>query len=214
MIKKILLITLMLILTTACGPASGSGIPQAWFDQPLNGASFPLAPVEITIHATDPGGISQVQFFVNGDLVETILNQFADTPLAIFTTVWVPSAPGKYALQVRAQSNAGSWSERVETIILILGDRSEGDASQSATEQADQSSPTWTMTPSLETPTSTFTETPRVIPSSTPTYIRPSLTPTFTPTTYVRPSLTPTTPYFRPSLTPIRCIPSRGVICP
>jgi hypothetical protein len=205
MIKNILLASMILILITSCGPVTS--VPSVWFDQPLTGASFPLVPIEITIHATDPGGISQVQLFMNGDPLETIPNQFADIPLAIFTSVRVPPAPGKYSLQVAARSNAGSWSELVETIILILGDRSDGETSQPATEQVEQSSPTWTMTPSLEPPTSTFTVTPRVILSATPTYIRPSLTPT---PTYVRPSLTPTPTYFRPSLTPTNtCDPSR-----
>jgi len=199
MIKKNFLASMILILITACGPASAGGSPKAWFDQPLSGSSFPLGPVEITIHATDPGGISQLQLLIDGDPVEFIASQDQDIPFSIFTTVWVPPAPGKYALQTSAQSKTGVWSERVETVILILGDRSDGGSPQPATEQVEQSSPTWTMTPSLESLTSTFTVTPRVIQSSTPSQIRPSLTPT---PTYFRPSSTPTPTYFRPSLTP------------
>jgi len=202
MIKNIFLASMIVIFVSACGPVSSA--PQAWFDQPLNGASFPLVPVEITMHATDPGGISQVQLLVNGETAESIVNQNASSKLAIITTVWVPVAPGEYMLQVRAQSDAGTWSEFATTLVFI-GDLRFGDELpvEPPSDQAELPSPTWTEMPSIESPTSTYTLTLGIYPSSTPSYVRPSLTPTFTPTIYIRPSLTPTI-----------CIPRRGVICP
>jgi hypothetical protein len=187
MIKNFLLASMIVILVSACGPVSS--VPQAWFDQPLNGASFPLAPVEITMHATDPGGISQVQLFVNGEAAESITNQNASSKLAIITTVWVPVAPGEYTLQVRAQSSAGTWSEFATTIVFIGDLRSGDQALEPTSDLVDQPSPTWTPTSGDESPTSTYTMTLRPVPTSTPTYVRP--TSTLTPT-YFRPSFTPT----------------------
>lgn len=115
--KNILHLGILLIILTSCAPAQGS--PQVWFDQPLSGSYFPLAPLQITLHATDTSGISQVQLLVNGDLVETISSQSAQSSLSMLSTVWTPSLPGKYTLQVRALSTSGSWSDPADSIVFI-----------------------------------------------------------------------------------------------
>ncbi len=104
---------LLLLMPTLVGCQSVSIGPQAWFDKPMTGSTYdfpPANPVDLLVHASDPGGIKQVELRVNGNPVSTFPGSSGAETLANFTTAWSPSAPGKYTLQARAEANSGAWS--------------------------------------------------------------------------------------------------------
>ncbi len=68
----------LLICLAACNlPESAAGVPvsggaRTWFDAPLDGTSLRLAPYPVVIHTYDPGGVAQVEFSVNGVVLENL----------------------------------------------------------------------------------------------------------------------------------------------
>jgi outer membrane lipopolysaccharide assembly protein LptE/RlpB len=152
----IILFTLGLIavLLSGCDMSqANSGQTQSWIDAPLNNSSLPLAPVKIISHSSDQAGITQVELSVNGSVIRTDSNQDMSQTLVVMSQDWVPSAPGTYTLQVRAQNTAGRWSDYAAINVTV------------------QAQPTDTPTP-VVSPTLVAT----LPPSLTPTLISPTFT--------------------------------------
>jgi hypothetical protein len=143
-----------------------------------------MQPIELFLHAADPGGVSQVEIFANG--VSIVVLQGAANQLGQFSTPWLPPSPGKYTLQARAKGAAGNWSELATTIVIIT-EMALRDAPTAtiATVRVIGLSPTNTLAS-----TSIFTDTPT--PTFTPTSTR-IFTSTYTliPTRYIPPTNTP-----------------------
>src|SRR5262245_9487076 len=108
---RYLLTLLIVVLLVGCnqGGAVAEGGTRAWIDAPETNSLLPLGPVEIVSHATDPGGIDQVELSVNGAVQET--TAVSETAALITTRqTWTPTANGVYTISVRAHSRAGVWS--------------------------------------------------------------------------------------------------------
>ncbi len=174
MIRRVLLIFLAILLVAGCSSIASK--PHAWFDMPLSGSILPylaITPVEIVFHGADNNGVSQIELYVTGVLVQSHPNPDASNKLVTIQTGWLPSGPGKYVLQIRAQSTSGDWSELATTTIVIQA----GVANERTTEQSPL--PTTDLFPGLR-----VTRTFRVVPTKTSTPTRtPTRTLTPTPTT-------------------------------
>lgn len=166
-VRRILLPILTAALISACGPQlvgqapAGSSGPQAWFDAPLPGSSFPLGPVLVTAHGSDPAGIVAFEFAVNG-AASALPSPDAAASLVTLSHTWNPDQPGTYTLSVRSANAAGVWSAPASTTVTILSLPTGSPGAPALTETpspaaAPASSATPTSTP---VPTSTATLTP------------------------------------------------------
>lgn len=148
--KLIFLFLIAMLMLTACDKSvAPRGNPQAWIDDPLDGMSLPLQPYLITLHGSDPLGISLMEVTINGAVLATITNPDPAQLLVHLTQQWEPAAPGRYVIRARAQDISGAWS--AEDLVTV--------------EVEDISTPTPIIT---TTPTLTPTPTPTVTPSPTP----------------------------------------------
>ena len=96
----------------------GSDLPQAWIDAPLPEMHIPLAPYEFVAHGTDQGGISQLEWILDGASLGIVDAKNTAENLATFVYLWTPPGPGTYTLQVRAKNNANKWSEIDEAVFF------------------------------------------------------------------------------------------------
>ncbi len=106
---------------SACSPsaASGSG-PQAWIDDPLDGMVLPLAPHTLTLHGSDPHGISRMEVSINGTPLGTLINPDPAQLLFYQTLTWDPAEPGRYVISARARNTAGVWSPEDRVTVEIM----------------------------------------------------------------------------------------------
>jgi|GEM_PF-6524074 len=153
--NSIRLTTFLILLTglTACNlNLQYRGSPQAWIDAPLDGMVLPLASYDIVAHASDPGGISQIEFSINDIVIGNVSGSGA---LFNAHQPWTPSAPGKYIIKARGQSAGGAWSDYAEARVTVAGGATatpEAPATVTQTETPPPS-PTVTLTPTPAVPT-------------------------------------------------------------
>lgn len=164
---RLLVVLVCLIALAGCNPggAVAEAGPRAWIDAPESGTLLPLAPVEVISHATDPGGIAEVELSANGAVISSDAVT-ETTALITMRQTWTPAADGVYLLSIRAQSKSGVWSP-VASVEVTVG---EGDAAptQEATDEViTEPTPTWTPIP---------TQTPGG-PTATATSIEPTVQP-------------------------------------
>jgi hypothetical protein len=155
----------------------GFDTTQAWIDAPLPEMHIPLAPYEFVAHGTDQGGVSQLEWILDGASLGIVDAKNSADKLATFMYLWTPPHSGTYTLQVRAKSNANKWSELDEAVFFV------GDIT-----------PTVTLIPS-DTPTPVISDTPTLVISDTPT-----LTATKTPTGTKTPTPIPSEITYIPGL--------------
>lgn len=131
--KKIFLgVLFLLTMLWGCSPALngadtfGSESPRAWFDAPLPGTVFyPPNPCLIVAHGASPDGIAVFELLINGQAVSVLSPDTAGSLVTLNRDCAIID-PGTYALQLRAQDNAGNWSGYAETYFIIPG--AEGEA--------------------------------------------------------------------------------------
>lgn len=165
--------TALVIALASCNlPENRGSIPstggaRTWFDAPLEGMSLELSPYPVVIHSYNPGGTAQLEFSVNGSVLQN-LKPSDQAGLSLFEYSWTPPSPGNYSLRARSQSKAGGWDSEAVVNVTV------GDFTPTLV-------PSFTPTdiPTF-TPTPVITFTPTKIPSFTPTEI-PSYTPTNVP---------------------------------
>ena len=147
------------LVLSACG-GSTSG-PLAWIDAPQHGSSHPVAPMDIVLHAADPGGVAAVELSVNGEVLSRRPPDDASAPLVTQHVDWDPQTPGEYLLTARAQNHAGAWSPAAVSNVTLTGPEVLAEIpggpvivpSTTFTPEARALiTPTWTLTPSW-TPT-------------------------------------------------------------
>jgi hypothetical protein len=149
--NRLIISILICLLLAGCNLPEASiplGInlpPQSWIDAPLDGSRLPLAAYPVVFHGSDPGGVAQGEFSVNGQVLANPGNPDAGNHLVVFRVDWIPPAPGEYTLQTRARNSSGDWSDYAAVTVFI------GEPTITPT-----LTPTFTLTP---TPTLTHTTT-------------------------------------------------------
>lgn len=186
---QVVILVLLLAALTGCNLPQNKagtsdikgGITQAWFDFPVDGMILSLKPYELVSHVTDPGGVAQVEWSINGSVVATDpIGKAVETvnELSEFHYKWTPSQPGEYLITVRAQAKGGDWGSPAKVKVVVPGEL--------------------TVTPS---PTMTAT----IVSSVTPT-VTSTITPTITPTVDDKLALVDMTlstkQFYRPGCTP------------
>jgi hypothetical protein len=133
--NKYSLLLVFAILLAACAtqvPQGGTdggdlgGGPVSWFDAPLPGTivdpgspDIGLPAVQLISHHSDPNGITEIEFSVNDEVLETNPGPPDNEALITDTRDWIPPGPGEYHLQVRAMSKTGQWSNYAETYVIV-----------------------------------------------------------------------------------------------
>ena len=80
---------------------------------------IPLAPYEFVAHGTDQGGISQLEWILDGTSLGIVDAKNSAEKLATFMYLWTPPGPGTYTLQVRAKTSANKWSDLDEAVFFV-----------------------------------------------------------------------------------------------
>ena len=100
------------------GPAVEAGV-----DLPTNGSNLPMAPVDISYHASSIDGISAVELSVDGEVVNSFASPDSDQKVVGLKYSWSPSQPGSHTIRVRAQSGTGAWSEFSAATVNVQGEQ-------------------------------------------------------------------------------------------
>lgn len=112
----------LFFVLTACalfGARAGTATDiNVGIDSPKSGDTLPMGPVRIVFSASSSAGISEVELSVNDAIVMNVTNEDGRS-ISVSETTWTPDAPVVYVIRVRAQDNAGNWSDYVETRITI-----------------------------------------------------------------------------------------------
>lgn len=182
---------LALIMLSACNPDQqiALGGTRAWIDVPRDRSVLSLKPHEVMAHASDAGGLRQVELVVNGSSIGAMACENLAQPLVTCRVMWNPLAPGDYRLEARATNPGGAVGLSSPVYVSI------GAASAPAT------LPPGILPPPPQiftlTPTPTPTRAPPLAPTPTPTPTLlgqppPSLIPPPPPIITLTPSPTPT----------------------
>jgi len=147
----------------ACSPPSASG-PQAWIDAPQHDSTHPLAPLEIVVHAADPGGVAMVEVSVDGEVLVRRAPEDTASPLTTFYIDWDPQYGGEVILSARAFSHGGTWGSTTTNTVTLTGPVAS--SSLPAVQQPPAATPR--AQPTVSRPTRT--PLPRVVPSVTPIF--------------------------------------------
>src|SRR5258706_12431178 len=118
--------------------------PQAWIDQPLDGSALPLAPVARVAHCSDPFGLDQLEFTIDGTVVAEDSDVDSDRAFRAYSQSWSPASAGTYTLRVRARNAGGAWGSYASAVFTIGADAL---TVTPATEPTSTISPVGTMTP-------------------------------------------------------------------
>ena len=155
--KKILgIIAVLLVIVIACdignfsidfGNSGGDDQPQggtieAGIDAPANGANLPMAPVEVSYHATSGDGISAIELSINGEVVSSSASPDSDQKVVAMKYTWQPSVSGSHTIRVRAQSSSGLWSDFSAATVNIQGSQQQQEQEKpEETEKEEESEP-------------------------------------------------------------------------
>ena len=129
-----------------CGGSEGAAVPQAWIDAPLHESTHPVAPLEIVLHAADPGGIALVEVAVNGTVLSRRPPDDSRSSLAVSRVAWDPQQAGSYVLSAKAKNQAGTWSAETSAVVTLV-------TGEPAARPSPQPAPTRTAPPAQSAPT-------------------------------------------------------------
>jgi hypothetical protein len=98
-----------LFLSSCAGAASGG--TSVWIDAPADALTLDsMQPIEVEGHAGSPGGVSRVEIWVDGALIETLTELAPKGEFISYHTTWEPDAAGTYTVQAVAYSASGAES--------------------------------------------------------------------------------------------------------
>ena len=116
--RRLAVISMALVTFVMAGAviAASSTTAQAWFDQPLAATRLSLGAIDITAHATSPGGVEEVTLAVDGSQVDSAA--FAPTRLVTATFRWQPEREKGYLLTVRGRSGQ-AWGTPSSVFVIV-----------------------------------------------------------------------------------------------
>ncbi len=124
--RKILLLSLTLLLLGACQPTMRemrvAGGPRAWIDTPLDGAQVsPGVSVSVTAHAS-LSTVARMELLVNGAVAGELSTTSRAAGLVEGTGQWLPPGPGTYSLRVRAVAADGTSGTSEPVRLTVRGE--------------------------------------------------------------------------------------------
>ena len=202
-----LLAAVLILLAATPGSSAPWTTAQAWIDAPLAGAQVPMGLTVVTVHATDPAGVAEVELHVGGQIVDSVKPGDPQGTLAVIDLDWTPTSPGGHWLTVRARGGTGGWGAP-DLVFIVVTDKLAATPSPRPSDSASQDESASPATTASASPTAS----PRATqPGSTP---KPTAAATATPAPTPRPTATPAptprptaTPAPTPSPTPVPCTP-------
>ena len=131
------------------GGSSGSGgaAVEAGVDSPGNNATVPMGPVEVAYHASSADGIAMVELSIDGAVVSSIPAPTSNEKVMALKYAWTPANAGSHTIRVRAQSNAGDWSEYYGVMVTVQASQPAPQAQQPTAQPQQPQQPAPTNTP-------------------------------------------------------------------
>jgi len=108
------------IALAGCGGSGNAAVPQAWIDAPLHESTHPVAPREIVLHASDPGGIALVEVAVYGTVLGRRHPHDTRSSLVVSRVAWDPLQAGSCVLSAKPKNQAGTTSAETSAIVAIV----------------------------------------------------------------------------------------------
>jgi hypothetical protein len=108
---------------SACGTASTGA--KTWIDKPRDGSTLPLGPVSIMAHAADSDGVRSIEFYVNGQLMQSVTPNYeegANTRFGYAEWEFTPAGPGTYRIEVSAIDAGGNAGSPAIASVTISGE--------------------------------------------------------------------------------------------
>jgi len=119
---KNLRIAFLFAVLLLAGCRSGSAGTHVWIDVPIHNLHLTdTQPIKIEGHAASPEGVSLVEVWVNGDLVESITPTTTSTTMTTFETTFTPTSPGEYVIQVIA-TGSDETASTPDTAVVQIGE--------------------------------------------------------------------------------------------
>lgn len=159
-VTSILLAMLLLLamVVASCAPIpqvdTAPASPRAWFGGPPDGSEVPPDEVSTMCHSFAPGGVAQIELWVNGAFANAVPNPTPGAEYFTAVLTFEPTGPGTYALLCRAYDQTGQMAQSGRSVVVVSGE--------------------------VPTPTPTETSVPTAAPTTTevpPTPVEPTGTP-------------------------------------
>jgi serine/threonine protein kinase len=100
-------------------------IPTVFITSPLAGSQVPInQPIIVNATASDPNGITRVELWVGGNVVDQQQSALAEGQ-STFPVIlrWTPSVGGSYTLEVRAYNRPGIANAPTTVMITVVGEQ-------------------------------------------------------------------------------------------
>lgn len=113
---------LVLVLFACSAPGGG---PRTWIDKPRDNTIIPLAPVGIMAHASDSEGVASIEFYVNGQFMQSVVpnpDPNAGTRLVNAEWEFIPAGPGLYRIEASAIDSGGNAGAPASATVTVSGD--------------------------------------------------------------------------------------------
>ncbi len=103
--------------------------PSVFIQSPVAGSQVQInQPVAVSATASDPNGITHVELWVGGNVVDQQQSAVAEgQPTFPVTLRWTPTAAGSYTLEVRAYNRLGIASAPTTVMITVVGQQGAAD---------------------------------------------------------------------------------------
>ena len=122
-VYKLLLFIFLTLFVSACNGLGPTGGTFVWIDVPVDGLTVLLGEaVNIEGHAANPEGVTQVEIWVEGELLFTIDAPTIEGGLTRFSESWLPPGEGEYTIQAVALAGDGSASQPDSARVIVVGE--------------------------------------------------------------------------------------------
>ena len=103
--------------------------------------------MEVAYHASSADGIAMVELSIDGAVVSSIPAPTSNEKVMALKYAWTPANAGSHTIRVRAQSNAGDWSEYYGVMVTVQASQTAPQAQQPTAQPQQPQQPAPTNTP-------------------------------------------------------------------